>query len=287
MERATAEISRALSQMSFDDLDDVNATLGDRFSGIALDDLPSTASTPLEQAQDLVYEAMDARGRRQLRLIRRALELSPDCADAYVLLAERSFAPDEQQSYYEQGVAAGERALGPAAFADPERSFWGDVSTRPYMRARFGLADVLAVRGDTSSAIEHFKALLQLNPDDNQGARYRLLSVLLTADRPDDAEALLAAHDDASAMWGYAGVLVSLKKHDRRLARTRLRAALRANRHVPKYLTRQRDLPPFLPEEYVWGSHEEAILCAADLLDAWESTPGATAWLKAETKSRK
>jgi hypothetical protein len=56
---------------------------------------------------------------------------------------------------------------------------------------------------------------------------------------------------------------------------------------VPKYLTGQRDLPALLPEEYVWGSREEAILCAADLIGAWESTPGATAWLKAETKNRK
>jgi hypothetical protein len=82
-------------------------------------------------------------------------------------------------------------------------------------------------------------------------------------------------------------VLVALKQNDRRLARTRLRAALRTNRHVPKYLTGQRDLPSLLPEEYVWGSNDEGALCAADLIDAWESTPGATAWLKTETKTRK
>jgi Tetratricopeptide repeat len=287
MERASAEISRALSQMSFDDLDDLNATLGGRFSGTPLDDLPSTASTPLEQAQDLVYEAMDARGRRQLRLIRRALELSPDCADAYVLLAERTSDPGDQQSYYEQAVAAGERALGAAAFANHDRSFWGDVTTRPYMRARFGLADTLAARGDLAAAVEHFQALLQLNPDDNQGARYRLLSVLLDANRDEEAETLLGGHDEASALWSYAGVLVSLRKNDRRLARTRLRAALRANRHVPKYLTQQRELPDVLPDEYVWGSHEEAAFCAADLMYAWHSTPFATAWLRAEAKIRK
>jgi tetratricopeptide (TPR) repeat protein len=287
MERATAEISRAFAQMSFEDLDDVNTTLRDRFSGVRLDDLPSTASTPLEQAQDLIYEAMDARGRRQLQLIRRALDLSPDCADAYVLLAERSSDPGEQRSYYERGVAAGERALGAAAFTDADRSFWGDVSTRPYMRARFGLADSLAERGETAAAIEHFQALLHLNPNDNQGARYRVLSLLLEANRSEEAEAVLGAHDEASAHWCYAGVLVALKRDNRRLARTRLRAALRVNRHVPRYLTGQRDLPDLLPEEYAFGSNEEAALCASDLIDAWSATPGATAWLKAESKSRK
>jgi len=286
MERATAEISRALAQMSFEDLDDVNKTLRDRFAGISLDDLPSTATTPLDQAQDLIYEAMDARGRRQLQLIRRALELSPDCADAYVLLSERSSDPGEQRSYYEQAVAAGERALGPAAFTDSDRSFWGDVSTRPYMRARFGLADSLAGRGETTAAIEHFQALLQLNPNDNQGARYRILSLLLAANRSDEAEAVLGAYDEASAHWCYAGVLAALKRDDRGLALARLRAALRANRHVPRYLTGQRDLPDPLPEEYMWGSNEEAALCAADLIVAWAATPGAAAWLKAKSKSR-
>jgi hypothetical protein len=37
----------------------------------------------------------------------------------------------------------------------------------------------------------------------------------------------------------------------------------------------------------VWGSHEEAAFCAADLMYAWQSTPFATAWLKAEAKIRK
>lgn len=287
MERRTAEISRALEQMSFEDLDDMNETLREQFTGKTLDELPSTASTPLEKAQDLIYDAMEARGRRQLQLIRRALELSPDCADAYVLLAERSSDLGEQQSNYEQAVAAGERALGPEAFAGSDRSFWADVSTRPYMRARLGLADTLAARGNTEAAIDHFRALLQLNPGDNQGARYRLLSELLAANRHEEAETLLGSHDEDTALWCYAGVLASLAKNDRRLARTRLRAALRANRHVPKYLTGQRDLPELLPVEYTFGSHEEAVLCAADLMGAWESTPGATAWLKTETKGRK
>lgn len=44
--------------------------------------------TPLEQAQELVYEAWDATGKRRVDLARLALEISPDCADAYLVLAE-------------------------------------------------------------------------------------------------------------------------------------------------------------------------------------------------------
>jgi hypothetical protein len=80
------------------------------------------------------------------------------------------------------------------------------------MRTRFGLADTLAARGDTGAAIGHFQALLQLNPDDNQGARYRLLdrllAALLRANRDDETETLLGGHDEASALWCYAGAMV-------------------------------------------------------------------------------
>jgi hypothetical protein len=74
--------------------------------------------------------------------------------------------------------------------------------------------------------------MLRLNPNDNQGARYRLLSVLLGADRPDEAEALLAAHDEASALWSYAGVLVALKKADRvRVGQPRGSRSVRGRSH--------------------------------------------------------
>jgi hypothetical protein len=151
MERMTAEISRAFRDEQFDNVADANAALAARFGGVSLDDLPSTATSPLDRAQDLIYDAYEARGRRQLQLIRRALALSPDCADAYVLLAARTSTPSEARPFYEQAVAAGERALGPDAFKDPDRAFWGDVSTRPYMRARAGLAECLLAQGDLAS----------------------------------------------------------------------------------------------------------------------------------------
>jgi tetratricopeptide (TPR) repeat protein len=284
MERLTAEISRAFRDGQFESLEDANAALAARFEGVSLDDLPSTAATPLEQAQDLIYEANEARGRRQLQLIRRALALSPDCADAYVLLAERASTPSEARSFYEQAIAAGERALGPDAFTGPDRAFWGDVSTRPYMRARAGLAECLLGLRDLESAAAHFQALLQLNPGDNQGLRYRLLTTLLQAGRNADAEALLKEHAEESPQFAYAAVLLALRGHDERVARRLLRAALKSNRRVPAYLTGEKNLPVDLPSHYALGSHAEAVLCACDLQEPWSATPGAVEWLRTQTR---
>jgi hypothetical protein len=80
--------------------------------------------TPLDRAQDIMYDAFGERDPEvRVKLAKRALEISPDCADAYVLLAENARSRKEALEYYEKGVAAGERALGPAAFEEHSGHF--------------------------------------------------------------------------------------------------------------------------------------------------------------------
>lgn len=64
------------------------------------------------------------------------------------------------------------------------------------MRARHGLALTLLKLGEEGPAIEHFQAMLELNPGDNQGIRYLLLGSLL---RRDDIPALKALLADSPA----------------------------------------------------------------------------------------
>ena len=190
MERIMAEVERFSRTATFESLDEANAALRRRFSG-PIDDVPSTATTPLEKAQDVIYRAFETRGRRRIQLARKAIELSADCADAYVVLAELSHDPEEARALYEQGVAAGRRALGPDVFAEETGHFWGIVTTRPYMRARFGLAQCLEALDRLEEAIEHYRELVRLNPNDNQGVRYSLLAALLLAGLDDEAATLL------------------------------------------------------------------------------------------------
>lgn len=252
-----------------------------------LDALPASAMTPLEQAQDLIAEAAEAAGRWQLQLIRRALALSADCADAYALLAQRSSTSAGERALWEQAVAAGERELGPAAFEDPGREFWVDHATRPYMQARMSLAECLFDQGETDAAGAHFRALLTLNPADNQGARFRLLEWLLVTDRNAEAAALVEDQDEPLAVWPYASVLLALRGGEPRRARAALSAALRVNRHIPKYLTGQRELPEVGPVFYVPGGDDEAAIFAMRLIGPWSQTPKAIAWLRAEMRRRR
>jgi tetratricopeptide (TPR) repeat protein len=288
MERLTAEVQRFTQGALFESLEEANAALRQRFSG-AIDDVPSTATTPLEQAQDLVYRAFEARGRRRIQLARKALELSADCADAYVVLAEESHAPEAAGALYEHGVAAGERALGPDVFAQEAGHFWGIVSTRPYMRARLGLAHNLEELGRPDEAIGHYRELIRLDAGDHQGVRYSLLAALLRAGRDAETAALLEQFgDEPTALWRYGRALAVFRREgDSRAARECLRTALRTNRHVPQYLTDEVDWPGPEPTTYVPGSREEAVICDSDLGEAWRTTPDAIRWLRAQAPSRR
>ncbi|MFB3816864.1 MAG: tetratricopeptide repeat protein [Candidatus Methylomirabilales bacterium] len=280
MERMLMEMERFASRSSFRDIDEANAALQEKFCG-PMDAIPSTATTPLEKAQDLIYRAFDARGRRKVQLARKALELSPDCADAYVVLAEQTADPQAARELYAKGVAAGERALGPKVFAESAGEFWGITSTRPYMRARLGLARCLEDAGEVDDAIGHYQELLRLNPADNQGVRDVLLPLLLLERRDAEAGALLVKYqDDPRASWRYGWALWTFRQErDSPRARDYLRQALKGNRHVPEYLLGEAELPEVPPAAYRPGSVEEAEICAEELLDAWEETPGAMRWL--------
>ncbi len=280
MERMLLEVQRFAATREFASESEMNDAIQARFGG-SMDTIASTATTPVERAQDLAYRAMDARGRRRIQLARKALELSADCADAYVLLAEDCADLSQARDLYAQGVAAGERVLGPTTFDEGAGHFWADVRTRPYMRARFGLSRCLEDLGQRDEALAHYRELLRLNPNDNQAVRYVFLNALLLTGRDDEADALLRQFaDEPTALWQYGWALRAFRREgDCPASRQRLRAALRSNRHLPGYLAGDSEWTDPAPASYAMGSREEAVVCVDELGEAWKATPGALEWL--------
>lgn len=245
--------------------------------------------TPLDQAQLILQQAFGTSDRRKrVALARKALEVSPDCVDAYVLLAEEAASRKEALEFYRQGVEAGERILGPDRLENEREEFWLDLDTRPYMRARFGLAHVLWALGRRDEAIAHLEAMLRLNPNDNQGVRYILSGWLLNMDRFDDLVRLLDSYDEATAVWAYTRALLAFRQEgDSPGARKQLKAAQRLNKHVPAYLLGTKPMPHQPPPYYGLGDENEAIHYAAMALGGWKATPGATNWLRELTQKPK
>lgn len=73
---------------------------------------------------------------------------------------------------------------------------------------------------------------------------------------------------------------VAPRRHAPALARKKLRQALKANRHVVKYLCGAAECPHVPVDAYALGSEEEAIFCAQMLGAAWEAASGALPWLR-------
>ena len=284
-ERLMRVARKAIEASGATSIEDVRAIVRSLMNGALEPAAPSDPTTPLEQAQALAYAAMEAKGRYQIALARRAISTSRDCADGWGILANRAPSAAVAVSLYREAVAAGERALGPKYFEAEAGHFWGMVETRPYMRARMALADALWSEGEVDEAAAHYRELLRLNPGDNQGARYALLELLIEQGRDTDARVLLQQFDEESAAWLYADALVAFRLQDD-AANHRLDLALAANRHVPPFLTGEKEIPD-PPAFYSRGSIDEAAIASDSLTDAWNGTPGAVFWLNTRRRLSK
>lgn len=289
MERGLSNLGKLFAEREFASEAEINQFVDSMLAETGGQIPQRTAATPLDQAQDLMYDAWEAAGSRRVQLARQALKISPDCADAYVLLAdETANSPQEALTLYQQGVDAGRRALGPDAFEEAIGHFWGIIETRPYMRAQSGLAECLVALGRWPEAIAQYQELLRLNPGDNQGLRYSLLTLLIAAGELTEAGTLLDQYgDDWCAVWSYGRALLAFIQHgDGDASRLALAAAQSGNPHIPPYLDGAKRTPAARAPYVGIGDEAEAVWYAQDHRYAWLATPGALDWLARATTAR-
>jgi hypothetical protein len=243
---------------------------------------PEVREADIAGAQAALYAIADDAGRAEREAqARAALAICPLCADAYSVLAAEAETPARARDLFALGVAAAELALGAENMARYRGRFWFYLDSRPYLRARFGLATRLVALGQDPVAISHFKAMLDLNPGDNQGVRYPLLAALLRRADDDGVVALLEAiGEEGSLAWVYTRALMAFRKHggDHPEVEALGRAALAANPYVPILLAS--GLPLSQPHlNSAMGGPEDAADFVLHYGDAWRATPGAAPWI--------
>jgi len=275
IEKFSAYSGKLMKGMNFNSLEEANAFIGKHISGRYLDDIELTPETPLEAAQAKIYDAFAAAStKKRIALANEALKICPDCADAYVLLAEETARTYSQAiKLYRKGVQAGRRALGEDIFKKHAGNFWSILETRPYMRALFGYASTLWNCDGDEEALECLRELMCLNKNDNQGVRYMLAPALIEAGQYKEAKQLLKTMKDepiACSKYSWALALYLIEGSST-AASNALEDAVNQNGYVPGALMNIELLEEAFEQldSYVPGSLEEAVAYSWEWFPAW------------------
>jgi len=285
MERSLRALHRVIEKQRFSSADEANRFL-EKLGPDGLKNLErQLQEDPKERAQELAYQAQEARSIFEAAsLAKRALELDPLNVDALVSKAVTTARNDEEQlTLIQEAVRAGEQALGGPAFFDENKGrFWRIIDTRPYMRTRMDLAVLLLEMQRTGEAITHLNALLDLNPNDNQGVRDTLLGALLSQGDREGAKRLLDRYKgDGSAIFRWGETLERFLAGDFAGAERALEKARKHNPHVEDLLLGRRKPPREKPDYYSFGDEREAARVYFELVgQAWRGNRDALSWLK-------
>ncbi len=249
--------------------------------------LPENETDP---AQALIRQAWQEASRSsRIMLAHQALSLSPQCADAYIILAEDDAETlGKSLRYYRQAVRLTEPKLkgkGPLDLEEIEDRYPSEI--RPYLDAKEGLAHILTGLLKKADAVRHYQDILELIPEDPLYVRGKLLSLLLDLERVQEADRLLDDYPNPyNPDWQYTRALrlYQMQGNSRR-SRRALQRALESSPLVGDHL---------INPSYEEGDEGDGLIFGEMLKEAqsyrhnfrhlWQRTPGAIPWLEDQTR---
>jgi tetratricopeptide (TPR) repeat protein len=255
------------------DPSDLNQLINEKFVGRQLDTFDFPSSTPQDRADNLYYEAVANFGRRRIQLARQAIAIDPNHMNAMLLLSESTWDIAERIRLLE-GLITSWSAQNMELFRADIGQFWLVSETRPYMRALEELAATYDCNGQRNEAIAVYHEMLRLNENDNLGARYLIIPLLLNQNREAEAIKVLERYSEQTASWLYSSALIAYRQYGGHspFTKRKLRDALKFNDQVVEFL--DPETPPYMPEHYGLGSREEAAVVVEEQREAWSETVG-------------
>lgn len=233
-----------------------------------------------ERAQDLVVEAYELPIRDAIKNIDIALNLNPDCIEAYEFMGTVQSRIDSALSYFEKGVNIGKRIFGGNYLEKHKGHFWGLHETRPYMRCMYQYADCLYKSERKDSCIFVLEEMIELNPNDNQGVRDQLLLYLLEQNEFEKfGRYNRLFNEDGGAYTNFNNALYSFKNTgESDISYDLLKTAIEEYKYVLPMLISSK-LQTELPDSYGSGDKNEAKYYSLFAQRIWQQTPGALKWL--------
>jgi len=118
----------------------------DGLMGKPVPSFPKESLTIKEQAQDLIFEAVDLPEDKGYELALKALQMDPDCIEAYEYLGALETITETAILYYKNGIEIGKRIFSKTYFKDSIGQFWMVHETRAFMRCMQAYADLVPSR---------------------------------------------------------------------------------------------------------------------------------------------
>lgn len=263
--------------------------LSEFMQGLIGKEIPSFPKDVLnvkEQAQDLVYEAYNLTPTKAKAKINQALQLDPNCIEAYEFLGATHNSLIKACEYLEKGIAIGRKQFGGKYLKENRGFFWVLHETRPFMRCLQLYSECLYEMNRIHDSVSILEEMIVLNPNDNQGIRDQLMLYLLELN--EDKKFLKYKkifQDENRAFPLFNEALFAFKNEgESDNSNMLLLKALKKNKFVAKKLLSHKQVR-FIDDHYGIGDENEADFYASYAQGIWERTQGAKTWLKIHAKS--
>lgn len=163
--------------------------------------------------------------------------------------------------------------MGDEYFEENKGHFWQIFETREFMSALLHLSILLFEDNQDHKAIEQLEYILELNPNDNQGVRYLLITNLLKLNLLEKVENLMDFYDEEySTTWNFSKLLLAIKNNeDENTIKELYGEAINSNNYVVPFLLGDEKISDDEPSFYSEGSEEEAISYLDFALDVWKN----------------
>ena len=158
--------------------------------------------------------------------------------------------------------------------------YWEDEITKPYMIALQDLGNLFNDNKDYDSAKRVYELLLNLNPIDHQGIRYKLINILIEKNNRKEVNDLFTRYkDDKTAIWSYSKVLYYYKNQNMFMAKDALKHAVNSNKYIALKLIKW---TAFMEMSGVYINpvlFNEANFYCEETISLWKNTKGSINWL--------
>lgn len=228
------------------------------------------------KAYELLEEAsMTDNDKKREKLLKKALEIYPDCLEAKLILATDLERPIKIIQEYEKCLDEEKDRLTKEGYFSKDNIgiFYGIYETRPYITGMFSLANIYANAGMIGKSMNLCKEILRLNKNDNTGTRYILMGLYAFMEDINNMKKLYSKFKEENLHMLVPFLIYYYKVGNYKEALKYLERIKKVNKHFVSYFEDEKDMEAVLPSMYRIGDESEIDDVVAELEFLFNTVP--------------